>query len=393
MQEKIDAYFQAKDDQVLTDARRRGMCFINKNEEDLIVALVKSINRMCASVTKEDVKRCIEAVAFQDTLKKLQYSFSDEVVDTLMKKNDLKLYKGKSIDPSRALQAREDVMLAFFAYLDHYCEMMNTADPTSFPYKSVRDLPAFNLFNMDEMASNPAHVCHNSLMSTEIAEELNCNIFIMTREGNQKVIKGHISVAICTNAAGLYTAPKYKTQGAPGPFYVLSMPSKVGAPKGTSVERMQALEDMTPDDEYKLNPAIFNGFEGAFSLFEKEGETMCCNDYAVCIDHSKNGSMTLETFYRFALHFVRYMPDSMGKGKEPAILLLDGHSSCWNPLALEYLLDNNVHCLFLPSKTSIWAQPNDNGINQLYHTMIDKAANESRIGRVAEMEQREHPFF
>ena len=42
---------------------------------------------------------------------------------------------------------------------------------------------------------------------------------------------------------------------------------------------------------------------------------------------------------------------------------MDGNSSRWNLAALHYLRQNNVFAICIPSHTSIWAQPNDAGVN------------------------------
>jgi len=52
---------------------------------------------------------------------------------------------------------------------------------------------------------------------------------------------------------------------------------------------------------------------------------------------------------------------------------MDGHVSRWNIAALRYLMLNSVYPFFLPSHTSIWSQPNDNGTIKRLHACIEEA--------------------
>jgi len=86
--------------------------------------------------------------------------------------------------------------------------------------------------------------------------------------------------------------------------------------------------------------------------------------------------MTQEIFYDCCKHFV----SSLKVDHEPVILFLDGHASRWNTQALKYLLDNNVFVFFFASHTSIWAQPNDCGLNKRVHCAIEEACMTYRRG-------------
>jgi len=55
------------------------------------------------------------------------------------------------------------------------------------------------------------------------------------------------------------------------------------------------------------------------------------------------------------------------------ILFLDGHSSRWDVSSLLYLLQNKVFPFFLPSHTSVWTQPNDNGTNLRWVKSLETA--------------------
>lgn len=82
--------------------------------------------------------------------------------------------------------------------------------------------------------------------------------------------------------------------------------------------------------------------------------------------------MTRHGFLALCRHFVKQLPPGHGphpgvgadgKPTKPrkVILFLDGHTSRWSPVGLDYLAKNGVIVFCLPSHTSIWSQPNDAG--------------------------------
>jgi hypothetical protein len=94
----------------------------------------------------------------------------------------------------------------------------------------------------------------------------------------------------------------------------------------------------------------------------------------VLVRTSKSGSMTQEIFFDYCKHFVA----SLEEDHEPVILFLDGHASRWNTQALKYLYSNKVFVFFFASHTSIWAQPNDCGLNKRVHWAIEQACQKFR---------------
>jgi len=91
----------------------------------------------------------------------------------------------------------------------------------------------------------------------------------------------------------------------------------------------------------------------------------------VTVVSNTSGLSIQETFYHYCKHFVSsVLPVAK---REPIILLLDGHASCWNTQALLLLMRNCIFPFFLPSHTSIWLQLNDAGINIGFHAAIEKA--------------------
>jgi hypothetical protein len=63
------------------------------------------------------------------------------------------------------------------------------------------------------------------------------------------------------------------------------------------------------------------------------------------------------------------------KVKIQFFLILDGHNSRWTVEAIEYLHENNVWAFFIPSHSSTVSQPNDCGMNFIFHVFVAHAAN------------------
>ena len=78
---------------------------------------------------------------------------------------------------------------------------------------------------------------------------------------------------------------------------------------------------------------------------------------------STNGSVDLENFPKMACHFIDNLPQGFGKNGKPTILIMDGHSSRWSPVALKMFKDNNVHVWVIASHSSAWGQVGDVGPN------------------------------
>ena len=168
------------------------------------------------------------------------------------------------------------------------------------------------------------------------------------------------------NIAGVYKTPKDQVSGSTPPFLVHSIQKAASKNDDTS-----NVPTYTPDSKIDFNirfsEGLANPYAGPKDFTERK------NPCGFCVRATKNGSMTLDTIFDFACHFVRHLPVGQGKGGDGHILFLDGHASRWNLAAIEYLMENNVFPFFLPSHTSIWTQPNDNGANLRYHKCFEQA--------------------
>ena len=66
--------------------------------------------------------------------------------------------------------------------------------------------------------------------------------------------------------------------------------------------------------------------------------------------------MDLVNFAKLAYYFCNNLPEGYGKGGKVVILVLDGHSSRWSPIALRIFQSHNVHVWVIASHSSVWHQ-------------------------------------
>lgn len=83
-------------------------------------------------------------------------------------------------------------------------------------------------------------------------------------------------------------------------------------------------------------------------------------------------SIILSNVIIFASHYEQALPERKDIMKEQVILFLDQHLLRDSYPFFKMMWENNVFIVILPSKTSMWTQPNDCGIN------ASKKANESK---------------
>jgi hypothetical protein len=155
---------------------------------------------------------------------------------------------------------------------------------------------------------------------------------------------------------GLYADKAHGIEGAPAPLLIHTSGSKTKAKE--KEERLWQRKGETPAVE-TVAEKYLEGLEDVPQV-------------AVATTHA--GSMTQEVFLHFVKHFIAALPEGHG----PTLLLLDGHGSRWSVPALQMLIANNVFPFFIASHTSIWAQPNDAGINKRFHWALEQLARSSR---------------
>lgn len=141
------------------------------------------------------------------------------------------------------------------------------------------------------------------------------------------------------------------------------------------VALLQSSERQTREGYVFQHPRYSDGLGEPYSV--ASGNEVRKNPWGFCVRTSAAGSMMQRTFFYYCIHFVKNIPTNQGRNGEPVILFLDGHSSRWDVSSLFYLLQNNVFPFFLPSHTSVWTQPNDNGVNLRWVKSMERAISSS----------------
>lgn len=158
--------------------------------------------------------------------------------------------------------------------------------------------------------------------------------------------------------SGKFRDSRHGIDGACGPLFIHTDKSKTKVKEAEERERQR--QGKAPSE---LNT------KSRYTKIFDDGDSP-----EVLVASTHSGSMTQEIFYHFVNHFLAARPP----GSPPAILLLDGHGSRWSVHALRKLIENNVYPFIIASHTSIWAQPNDAGVNKRYHWSIEQACKKYR---------------
>lgn len=130
--------------------------------------------------------------------------------------------------------------------------------------------------------------------------------------------------------------------------------------------------NQTPDDIVTIKEKFLAGLRGSGS------ETWQKNPLGILPRTTASGSVTQDRFLDLAIHFCDSIPTHL-QGKAQ-ILLVDGHVSRWSLAAIRYCMARKVFLFYLPSHTSIWSQPNDNGANIRWHTILERVIKKYRRG-------------
>jgi hypothetical protein len=274
------------------------------------------------------------------------------------------------IDPARMAQASPDVQNTFFKQVDAIIRVMHLIDPKICPWKCFADVPGAHKYNMDEIGPNPCDHRKPIIVSRAMEADFT-RLFQNTREGDGRM-NFHITLCVTTQAAGENCVPGKGIEGAPPMFVILSDKSATDEIDNLPAQQQkESISEQHPDDIVKLNGALMTEW---FDLKNLESNTKDVNTYGFNIRATPSGSILKRNFYDYILHFIRYLPKGQGPGGLLVILFIDWHGSRVHPTALAYAHANNVLIVVLPSKSSIWSQPNDLSVNMALSFEISNAA-------------------
>jgi hypothetical protein len=343
-----------------------GNCVMTRNQEEYLVQFCKILAHSGQGLSRKEVLQCMNIISSCDI------SRSQNAVDGFFKRNpSLKLKGSSGIDPQRSSQANEHVRDAFFSKLDAYVEVLYAMGKMK--WKSFSEIPSKFIYNMDELASDTTK--RRDKIATDRDSSL--RTFTITPEGDRMPF--HVTVCLTTRADGLYVSDGGIKEGAPPPVIIhsKSVSTKAKAASTKASVKSKVTSSKEGDSPYKVSSGHLTGLVLMEECATIEEAYEKNNDFGFLVLSTPNGSMKQDTMLPFAKHFVA----NLSKHRDPLegiILLMDGHSSRWDLPALHYFYKNNVFPFFLPSHTSIWSQPNDNGPNKRLHTLIEAAAVEQR---------------
>jgi len=275
------------------------------------------------------------------------------------------------LDPARSEQARPVVLHTFIKHLDNLVKLLHGLDPEGCPWTCYADFPASHKFNTDELAPNSTQHRRPVFIPDSIRKHIK-RYFQNCREGDGRV-DTHFSCAWTSCADGTHCRPALKTQGAPPPFWIYADKSYSNPmDKMTPQQQRQVLSKQTPDDRIEIPTLLLDILCDVEMV--NAGNKDLMNPTGSTIRATKKGSMLQQIFFDMVCHFINYLPDGLGKDGKWSIWFLDWHTSRCHPEAIMHAFRNKVLIVLLPSKTSIWGQPNDCGINMALEQCIADVA-------------------
>ena len=314
-------------------------------------------------------------------------------------KGRLGIYKPCAVGSDRANQASEEVRDAVFAKLNALLDVFVTRGLLT---QVQRDDPAFLaplISNMDEigldftkrwesiigskqarknakklrrsvvMQTDPTHVpFHVSVALTSRADGTFCPVQLLIHQGMVRVS----TTCVCSSLVTVDVTQRACGRGA-------RQGVGVGRGAGGSAEgdegrgRRRGAALTTSPLPLPPCPLKNCGERDVEGLDERASWSVAC---------TANGSMELEVFNAYCHDFVKFLPADQGTGGLPHILTMDGHSSRWTYEGLSFLLSNNAFPFVFASKTSLFAQPNDNGINKSVETCFNALMDKWRMANV-----------
>lgn len=165
---------------------------------------------------------------------------------------------------------------------------------------------------------------------------------------------------IATQAAGVYFDGAHNQKGAAGLYIIVHKNAEVKDNEQATYKR----------DEEEESPIPSTLITNLLNIDEETGEYDNSLHFNVLC--SKSGSMQQNIIPAWGRHFLSALPERKDIMKEQVILFLDQHLLRDSYPFFKMMWENNVFIVILPSKTSMWTQPNDCGIN------ASKKANESK---------------
>eukprot|EP00957_Ditylum_brightwellii_P189227 14403324-Ditylum_brightwellii.AAC.1 len=151
-------------------------------------------------------------------------------------------------------------------------------------------------------------------------QKTQCMSYHRTFEGDGRMTR-HVSIVLCSRADGAYCYPgddenNFDEHGDIPPYIIYANKSKVKK------------DDKSKSSAYDEDKASANYVSGLY-IYNEDYNTFS-NTFGFRCKTTPKGSIQQDLFLDYAKFFVKHLPPDQGKGKTPAILILDSHKSRWS---------------------------------------------------------------
>ena len=180
----------------------------------------------------------------------------------------------------------------------------------------------------------------------------------------------HYTIALTTQAAGMYSIPGKGIYGAPPPFIIVAVTS-ADSGEGENVNEQEM------DDIIEVPCSVQSGFINTDNFSPTNKHAM--NPYGFGLRVTQSGSILKSLFSDLMAHLVNNLPPGQGKDGKFAFGLFDYHGSRANPKAMMWAITNGFFPMIMPSKTSIYAQPNDTSANMALSVKVSETSVEMHL--------------
>jgi hypothetical protein len=130
--------------------------YLTDNEELAIIQMCRVLSMCGRGVTKDGLLNITNEYIHHHEHARLNQNATRKITRGLMGRHKelVKIVQASSMDPKRAKQATEDTRDAMFFKLDSYIKSLYEIGHVS--WKSYKEIPKENLFNMDEVGNDTA---------------------------------------------------------------------------------------------------------------------------------------------------------------------------------------------------------------------------------------------
>ena len=297
------------------------------NEEEVMAEIISQMSRCGFPFGYEEAQDLIAELAAK--MSRPDFVASKEFMRGFQKRTSciFSARNASNVAHQRARAADPKNRAETFAKMDAFYANLHETEPDRYPWPSLSEVPPGRKINFDETASDSNKGQERVLASTEIDRYTLHRCF---QVGYDKM-PFHVTIVVGITGDGRLLPPMI-IHSAPG----------------------------------QEHPAVNHDVAGNIYVKKQDGSGDYDNVDDIIVDVSTNGSMTKELFPKYAEHLAKHLPDD-GLGY---IVFFDGHSSRWDPAALQMLLKRGIACFCLPSHTSIWSQPADNGTMKLVKKIV-----------------------